>query len=199
MDRHAWNERYEATDLVWTAGPNQTFADEVGGLEPGTALDLAAGEGRNAIWLATQGWTATAVDFSDVALDKARQLAAARDVEIETVVADVTTHVPAAGAHDLVAVIYLHLPADDRRLVHQRAAAAVAPGGTLIVLGHDTTNLTEGHGGPQDVAVLYTPDDVVADLEGTGLTVTKAERVDRTVSTPDGDRTAIDALVVARR
>ncbi|HAS10153.1 MAG TPA: class I SAM-dependent methyltransferase [Acidimicrobiaceae bacterium] len=199
MDRHAWNARYEATDLVWTSGPNQTFADEVGGLEPGTALDLAAGEGRNAIWLATQGWTATAVDFSDVALDKARQLAEASDVEIETVVADVTTHVPPAGAYDLVAVIYLHLPADDRRLVHQRAAAAVAPGGTLIVLGHDTTNLTDGHGGPQDAAVLYTPDDVVADLEGTGLTVTKAERVDRTVSTPDGERTAIDALVVATR
>ena len=199
MDRHAWNERYEATDLVWTAGPNQTFADEVGGLEPGTALDLAAGEGRNAIWLATQGWTATAVDFSDVALDKARQLAEARDVAIETVVADVTTHVPAAGTYDLVAVIYLHLPADDRRPVHQRAAAAVAPGGTLVVLGHDTTNITDGHGGPQDAAVLYTPDDVVADLEGTGLTVTKAERVDRTVSTPDGDRTAIDALVVATR
>ena len=199
MDRHAWNERYEATDLVWTAGPNQTFADEVGGLEPGTALDLAAGEGRNAIWLATQGWTATAVDFSDVALDKARQLARGREVEIETVVADVTTHAPAAGAYDLVAVIYLHLPADDRRLVHQRAAAAVAPGGTLIVLGHDTTNLTDGHGGPQDATVLYTPDDVVADLEGTGLTVTKAERVHRTVSTPDGERTAIDALVVATR
>ncbi|HSP03763.1 MAG TPA: class I SAM-dependent methyltransferase [Acidimicrobiales bacterium] len=199
MDRDAWNERYEAADLVWTAGPNQTFADEVAGLEPGTALDLAAGEGRNAIWLATQGWTATAVDFSDVALDKARKLAEASEVEIETVVADVTTHVPPAGAYDLVAVIYLHLPEDERRLVHQRAAAAVAPGGTMVVLGHDTTNLTDGHGGPQDASVLYTPDDVVADLEGSGLTVTKAERVDRTVTTPDGDRTAIDALVVARR
>lgn len=199
MDRHAWNERYEATDLVWTAGPNQTFADEAGALEPGTALDLAAGEGRNAIWLAKQGWTATAVDFSDVALDKARQLAEASDVEIETLVADVTTHVPPAGAYDLVAVIYLHLPAGERPLVHQRAAAAVAPGGTLIVLGHDTTNLADGHGGPQDADVLYTPDDVVSDLEGTGLTVTKAERVNRTVTTPDGDRTAIDALVVARR
>ena len=199
MDRHAWNERYEATDLVWTAEPNQTFADEVGALEPGTALDLAAGEGRNAIWLAKQGWTATAVDFSDVALDKARQLAEASGVEIETVVADVTTHVPPTGAYDLVAVIYLHLPEDERRLVHQRAAAAVAPGGTMVVLGHDTTNLTDGHGGPQDASVLYTPDDVVADLEGSGLTVTKAERVDRTVTTPDGDRTAIDALVVARR
>lgn len=199
MDRDAWNERYEAADLVWTAGPNQTFADEVGGLAPGTALDLAAGEGRNAIWLATQGWAATAVDFSDVALDKARQLAEASEVEIETVVADVTTHVPPAGAYDLVAVIYLHLPEDERRLVHQRAAAAVAPGGTMVVLGHDTTNLTDGHGGPQDASVLFTPDDVVADLEGSGLTVTKAERVDRTVTTSDGDRTAIDALVVARR
>jgi 2-polyprenyl-3-methyl-5-hydroxy-6-metoxy-1,4-benzoquinol methylase len=199
MDRDAWNERYEAADLVWTAGPNQTFADEVGGLEPGTALDLAAGEGRNAIWLAKQGWAATAVDFSDVALDKARQLAEASQVEIETIVADVTTHVPPDGAYDLVAVIYLHLPDAERRLVHQRAAAAVAPGGTMIVLGHDTTNLTDGHGGPQDASVLYTPDDVVSDLEGTGLTVTKAERVHRTVTTPDGDRTAIDALVVARR
>ena len=199
MDRHAWNERYEATDLVWTAGPNQTFADEVAALTPGKALDLAAGEGRNAIWLATQGWKATAVDFSDVALDKARQLAEASGVEIETLVADVTTHVPPAGAYDLVAVIYLHLPASERRLVHQRAAEAVAPGGTMVVLGHDTTNLTDGHGGPQDAAVLYAPDDVVSDLEGTGLTVAKAERVHRAVSTPDGDRTAIDALVVARR
>jgi hypothetical protein len=139
------------------------------------------------------------VDFSDVALDKARQLAEASEIEIETVVADVTTHVPPAGAYDLAAVIYLHLPEDERRLVHQRAAAAVAPGGTMVVLGHDTTNLTDGHGGPQDASVLFTPDDVVADLEGSGLTVTKAERVDRTVTTSDGDRTAIDALVVARR
>lgn len=199
MDRHGWNERYAASELVWTAGPNQTFAAEVGALTPGTALDLAAGEGRNAIWLATQGWTATAVDFSDVGLDKARRLAEANGVEIATIVADVTEHVPPAGAYDLVAVIYLHLPADDRRLVHRRAADAVATGGTLVVLGHDTTNLTDGHGGPQDASVLYTPDDVVDDLAGTGLDIVKAERVQRVVTTDDGERTAIDALVVARR
>jgi SAM-dependent methyltransferase len=199
MDSHAWNERYEGSDLVWSAEPNRTFAEEVGALEPGRALDLGAGEGRNAIWLAQRGWAATAVDFSDVALGKARQLAAANDVEIETVVADVTAYEPPAAAHDLVAVIYLHLPEDQRRLVHQRAAAALAPGGTLVVLGHDTTNLTDGHGGPQDPSVLYTPDDVVADLDDTGLVVTRAERVHRTVSTADGERTAIDGLVVARR
>lgn len=199
MDRDAWNERYEAADLVWTAEPNRTFAAEVGALEPGTALDLGAGEGRNTIWLAEQGWAATAVDFSDVALARARQLAGERGVHIETVVADVTTHVPPAGAYDLVAVVYLHLPDRERRQVHQRAAAALAAGGTLIVLGHDTTNLTDGHGGPQDAAVLYTPDDVVADLDGTGLAVIKAERVHRPVTTPEGDRTAVDALVIARR
>jgi 2-polyprenyl-3-methyl-5-hydroxy-6-metoxy-1,4-benzoquinol methylase len=199
MDRQTWNDRYAAADLVWTAEPNRTFAAEVAALAPGRALDLGAGEGRNAIWLAKQGWTVTAVDFSDVALAKARQLAEASDAEVDTVVADVTTFVPPAGAYDLVAVIYLHLPASERTQVHLRAAEALTPGGTLVVLGHDTTNLTEGHGGPQDDAVLFTPDDVVSDLAPTDLTVVKAERVHRTVTTPDGDRTAIDALVTARR
>ena len=199
MDRQGWNDRYAAADLVWTAEPNRTFATETASLPPGKALDLGAGEGRNAIWLAQRGWTATAVDFSDVALAKAAQLAEASDVEIETIAADVTTYTPPTRAYDLVAVIYLHLPARQRTQVHRRAAAALNPGGTLVVLGHDTTNLTDGHGGPQDAEVLFTPDDVVSDLEATGLTVIKAERVHRTVTTPDGDRTAIDALVTARR
>ena len=191
MDRHAWNDRYAAADLVWTAEPNRTFAAETASLPPGKALDLGAGEGRNAIWLAQQGWTATAVDFSE--------LAEASDVEIDTIVADVTTYTPPTRAYDLVAVIYLHLPASERTQVHRRAAAALNPGGTLVVLGHDTTNLTDGHGGPQDAEVLFTPDDVVSDLEPTGLTVIKSGRVQRKVTTADGDRIAIDALVTARR
>ena len=199
MDSSEWNARYEATELVWTAGPNQTFAAEVGSLPPGNALDLAAGEGRNAIWLAEHGWKVTAVDFSDVALRKAEQRAEHAGVEITTVVSDVTEHTFPAEAFDLVAVIFLHLRGEQRRAVHRRAAAAVAPGGTMIVLGHDSTNIADGHGGPQDPAVLYTPDDVVADLDGTGLTVTKAERIERPVTTPEGEATAIDALVVARR
>jgi 2-polyprenyl-3-methyl-5-hydroxy-6-metoxy-1,4-benzoquinol methylase len=91
MDRHAWNDRYAAANLVWTAEPNRTFAAEAAALPPGSALDLGAGEGRNATWLARQGCAVTAVDFSDVALRKARQLAEASGVEIDSVVADVTT------------------------------------------------------------------------------------------------------------
>lgn len=197
MDAEGWNRRYATSDLVWTAEPNRFLVEEVGGLAPGRALDLAAGEGRNAVWLARQGWAVTAVDFSDVGLDKARQLAEAAGVDVELVCADATE--PIAGTYDLVVVLYLHLPAAQRRLAHRGAAGAVAPGGTLLVLGHDTTNLTDGVGGPQDPAVLFSAADVVDDLDATGLTVRRADAVHRTVATDTGDRTAIDALVRAER
>ena len=77
MDSEAWDERYAATELVWSAEPNQFVAAECADLAPGRAVDLAAGEGRNAIWLAGRGWAVTAVDFSSVALERGRRLAAA--------------------------------------------------------------------------------------------------------------------------
>jgi len=198
MDRDGWNQRYDAAELVWTAGPNATFAELAAELEVGRALDLGAGEGRNAIWLATRGWDVTAVDFSDVAMAKAAQLAAHAGVEITTVAADVADYEP-PGEFQLVAVVYLHLPAAIRPIVHRRAASAVAPGGTLIVLGHDTTNIAEGYGGPQDRDVLFTPDDVVADIADIGLEVEQRVRVHRNVERDGVIHTAIDALVVAHR
>ena len=197
MDAEAWNRRYATSDLIWTAEPNRLLVQEVVGLPPGRALDLGAGEGRNAVWLARQGWRVTAVDFSDVGLAKARRLAEAAGVELNLVCADATR--PVGGQFDLVVVLYLHLPAEKRRLALRNAAAALAPGGTLIVLGHDSSNLTDGFGGPQDASVLFTAADVVGDLEGAGLAVKRAEAVPRTVSTDDGDRTAVDALVRAER
>lgn len=198
MDRDVWNRRYETSELVWTAEPNQFLVAETAGLVPGRALDLGAGEGRNAVWLAEHGWTVTAVDFSDVGLAKARDLASSRGVSIDTVCED-ATRFHATSAFDLVVVLYLQLPADLRRAAYTGAAAALAPGGTLLVVGHDSTNLTEGYGGPQDEAVLFSPDDVVADLAGSGLVIERAERVARSISTADGERRAIDALVRARR
>ncbi|MFD0328131.1 methyltransferase domain-containing protein [Streptacidiphilus monticola] len=78
MDAEDWDRRYAAEELVWSAGPNRFVAEELAGLTPGRALDLAAGEGRNALWLAEQGWRVDAVDWSAVGLDKARRAAAAR-------------------------------------------------------------------------------------------------------------------------
>jgi SAM-dependent methyltransferase len=153
--------------------------------------------GRNAIWLAERGWRVTGVDYSEVALAEARRRAAERGVQVDWVLADVTEWTPPAEAFDLVAVLYLQLPAHERRLVLERAAASLAQGGRIVVLGHDLSNLTEGWGGPSTPEVLFTPQDVAAELAG--LAVERAERVVRRVEDEDGVHEAIDALVRARR
>jgi SAM-dependent methyltransferase len=194
--REDWNARYAAADLLWTADPNRLFATEVEGLEPGRALDVACGEGRNAVWLAERGWRVTGIDFSDVALAKGARLAESRGVEVEWVVADVVAHELGTQVFDLVAVLYLQLPHAELTRVLRSAAAALAPGGTLVVIGHDTTNLTDGYGGPRDASVLFTPEEVVAELGELGeLGVERAETVRRVVSLEDGGATALDAFV----
>ena len=199
VDREEWNRRYAGTELLWTARPNRFLVGEADDLRPGRALDLACGEGRNAVWLAEQGWRVTGVDFSDVALAKARELAAARGVEADWVQADLLDYRPERRAYDLVLLFYLQLPADQRREIVRAAADAVAAGGTLLVVAHDSSNLEHGHGGPKEAAVLYTAADVVSDLDGSRLEIERAEWVERPVATTDGDETALDALVRARR
>ena len=202
MDAGAWDERYAASELVWSREPNQFVAAELADLPPGTAVDLAAGEGRNAIWLASRGWSATAVDFSQVALDKGARLA--EDLDVTWVCADATTW-QAPRPVDLVVMAYFQVPADDRRRAVRSAAGMLRPGGTLLLVAHDSTNLAEGTGGPQDPAVLMTADDVVSDLDGIDVEVVRAERVAREVRSADehgGEerRTAWDCLVrVVRR
>lgn len=197
MEREDWNRKHEEGEHHFGGAPNRFLVAEAAELPPGRALDLACGAGRNAVWLAEQGWTVLGVDFSDVALASGRELAAERGVEVEWVEADVRDWVPAPSRFDLVAILYLQLPADERRLVLERAAAAVAPGGTVVVVGHDLQNLNGGHGGPKDPRMLFTPDDIAAELPG--LEVEKAERVLRPVQTQDGEVQAIDALVRVRR
>jgi SAM-dependent methyltransferase len=191
VNADAWNRRYAEQELVWSAGPNRFLVAEVADLPPGRALDLACGEGRNAIWLAERGWQVTAVDFAEVAVDKGR----ARTDAVDFVVADVLEYEPDEAAYDLVIVFYLQLPHDELDRVLRRAARAVAPGGTFLLVGHDLRNLTEGHGGPKDASVLYRAEDVPASLPG--LEVVRAEPVERPVE--DEGAVAIDALVRARR
>jgi SAM-dependent methyltransferase len=199
VDSSEWDARYAAADLVWSATPNAVVARETEGLTPGRALDLAAGEGRNAIWLASRGWRVTAVDFSAVATRRIRELAddrlAAAADRVTPVTADLMAWTPDPGSADLVILAYLQLVPKERRHAHRTAAAALAPGGTLLLVAHHSDNLRDGVGGPQDPAVLFTAADVEADLDGTGLVVERAERVDRVV--PTG--VALDVLVRAHR
>jgi SAM-dependent methyltransferase len=202
MDSHAWDERYAGTELVWSRGPNQFVEQRLADLPPGRAVDLACGEGRNAIWLAGRGWRVHGVDFSQVAVDKGRTLAEHAGVEVAWARGDATSWQPPEPV-DLVVVAYLQLPAADRRAAARNAVRMLAPGGTLLWVAHDSTNLAEGTGGPQDPAVLMTAEDVLADLDAAevpAVDVVEAGRVERVVAAEDGHgaeqhRTAYDALV----
>lgn len=202
-DATFWDERYSAPGRVWSGRPNPWLVVEAADLAPGRALDVGAGEGADAVWLAERGWYVTAVDFSSVALARVAEVAAAAGVtqRVATVQADVTAWSPPAGAYDLVAVHFLHLPAPARATALRTAWSAVAPGGTLLVVGHDTRNAEEGHGGPPDPAVLFTADDVLADLADAvagGAAVVVAERRAREVSGVAG-AVALDSVVVLTR
>lgn len=194
-----WDERYAASHQVWSANPNAEVEAIVGGWKPdragqdrrgGRALDLGAGEGRHAAWLASLGWRVTAVDFSAVGLGKGEAEASRRGQRVDWVVADVRSWQPPEGQlFDLVLVAYLHLPED----VLSRASRWLAPGGALVIVGHALRNLTEGVGGPSDASLLHTVEDLRA--ASAGLEVERCEEVVR--PTEGGD--AIDAVLVARR
>ncbi|WP_280340871.1 class I SAM-dependent methyltransferase [Nocardia neocaledoniensis] len=219
MDAAEWDARYAQSELVWGAPPNSTVVEYVYGLdrrvplvadEPGgtppplpRALDLACGEGRHALWLATHGWQVDAVDFAQVGIDKGRTVAARLSRSVRSRVtwrcADITDLAAAdiTGPYELILMVFVHLPAEQRGALLRELAAMVSPGGMLLVLGHDTRNITDGYGGPQDPAILFTPEDVRAELgeAGAHLTIRVADMVLRPTEGPD----AIDALVVAER
>lgn len=198
MDQRTWDARYAEQDLVWTRGPNATVAAEVADLTPGRALDLAGGEGRNAIWLAQHGWRVELVEFSPVALQKAARWAEEAQVAVRCTQADLTGS-PQLAPADLVLLVYLQLPRAASSQVTRLAASLVEPGGTLLIVAHARRNLTEGVGGPPDPDVLRTVDEVVEDLAGTGLSVEVAREVTRPVETDQGTRDAIDLVVRAGR
>jgi SAM-dependent methyltransferase len=198
MDREDWDQRYRQKDFVWPIEPNRFLVPEVEGLQPGKALDLAAGQGHNAVWLATRGWAVTAVDWSEAGLAKGRLLAEHQAVTVDWVVADLREWEPPERAFDLTVILYLQPPADLRSLVWRKAAGSLADGGRLIVIGHDMANLTEGWGGPSQRGFLYTPEEV-AEAVAVELEVVRAERVLRPVETDEGLRHAVDNIVVAVR
>jgi SAM-dependent methyltransferase len=198
VDQREWDELYGSHELVWTAEANRFVVEELAGLAAGRALDLGTGEGRNAIWLAERGWQVTAVDFSAVGLAKAAELAAGHGVTgVRWVEADLREYQPGPAAYDLVLLAYVHLPPDEFGALLQMAASALAPGGTLLVVGHDVDNIAHGHGGPQDPRILHRVQDVVAALPG--LAIQRAEQARRPVLTGDGERAAIDSVVRAQR
>ncbi|MCX4096290.1 class I SAM-dependent methyltransferase [Nocardia sp. alder85J] len=202
-----WDARYAHSELVWGTPPHPIVAEQATALqrsllpsrtgEPPRALDLGCGEGRHTLWLATHGWQVTAVDFSQVGIDKGRTLAArlSRSARgrITWHCADVTD--PAAGPDgpfELVLLTCLHLPPEQRRAVLRRAADLLIPDGLLLVLGHDPADPVAAE---HDPATLFTPEDILRDLAC--LAGQLRERVADRVSRADADHP--DILVLMTR
>jgi len=198
-----WDERYAGSELIWGAGANRWVAQHTATLNPGRAVDLACGEGRNAVYLAERGWHVVGVDFSAVAIDKARQLEQSRadggaaHPPVRWVCADVTDYHP--DPIDLALLVYLHLRPPARQAVLTAAVAALAPGGTVLVVGHNTRNIAEGTGGPQDPGLLYTAADIVTDLAGIAPELVVDSATEPLREVPGADRPAIDTVVRAHR
>ena len=197
MSNVFWDDRYAkaaaAGTAIWSRQPNAWIAQVTGTLPPGTAIDLAAGEGRNALWLASRGWTVTAVDFSATGLSIGRTRAAEAGLELGWVTADATTWVSPTPV-DLVVIAYLQLPAAELSSAISNAIASLAIGGTLALIGHDSENLEHGVGGPKDAAMLH--DLEVVRSAAAGLDITECRRYDRT--TADGG-VAIDTILLATK
>lgn len=198
MDARDWDLRWTDKLLHAHGEPSSVVLAELEGLASGRALDFGCGNGRHAMWLAERGWRVTAVDFSTEALRQARQRSAASGIHVDWVEADLIDYEPESQAFDLVLVAYLHIPRGDRGPILAKASAAVATGGTLLLVGHDMTNIGTGAPGPTSPALLYTPTDIVPELPE--LEIERAEQVRRPVELDDGSEVeAIDALVLATR
>jgi SAM-dependent methyltransferase len=203
-DREFWEERYRSVSQVWSGRPNVQLVDEVSDLPPGTALDMACGEGGDALWLAARGWRVTGVDLAQAALDRVEQAAAAAGPDIaarvRTVRSDVTGWDAGGERYDLVTTHFLHLPPADRAVAFARLSDAVAPGGTLLVVAHHASDLGTTIGRPDVPDLFFAPEDVVAALRPGEWDVRVAEARPRTAQDPDGrDVTIRDTVVRAVR
>ncbi len=198
-----WDERYRSASRLWSGDPNPQLVAEVAGLQPGRALDAGCGEGADAIWLAQRGWEVVACDISGVALERAAQHAAETDEgaakRIEWRHVDLLQHPPERDGFDLVSSQFLHLPPEPRARLYHSLAAAVSPGGTLLIVGHDPSDLDTGVRRPRMPGVLFTAEELAASLDE-DWTVAVAQARPRAGTTPEGqDVTVHDAVVRAVR
>jgi SAM-dependent methyltransferase len=198
-----WDERYRSSQRVWSGNPNPQLVAEAAGRPPGRALDVGCGEGADAIWLARSGWSVVAADISGVALERgarhARDTDPAAAARIEWRQADLLANPPEPGSFDLVSAQFMHLPPQPRTRLFTALAAAVRPGGMLLVVGHHPSDLTTGVARPPTPERFYTSDDIAGLLDDS-WTVQVSEARPRQASTPDGAEVTIhDAVMVATR
>jgi SAM-dependent methyltransferase len=154
-----WDDRYRERAALWSGNPNGALVADVTGLSPGRALDVGCGEGADAIWLAERGWIVTGLDISAVAIERAQAAGAGRGVDVSWIVGDLATVDIPARSYDLVSLQYAPLLRGDDYAVARTLLAAVAPGGTFLVAGHDLKKGSDRKGGDHGHRSTFDPAD----------------------------------------
>jgi SAM-dependent methyltransferase len=179
-----WDQRYESEIYSYGKIPIPFLVESVAGMNSGRAICLGAGEGRNAVWLAGQGFETTALDFSGVGLQKAEKLAMEHGVPIETIRADITEWDPGSRQWDLITLFYLHLMPDQRENAHRKAAAMLAPGGKILLQGFTPRQQGRGTGGPggmetgQKEPRFIEPDELIKEFESLKILLLEELEID---------------------
>lgn len=204
MDSKYWDDKYATQEFIYTKVVNRFVAELCGDLEVSgsqRAIELAGGEGRNAVWLAKQGWHVENVDFSQKALDKYLALAKEEGVAelCSANCADALNFEPMVSPVELAVIGYLQIPEAQLEVAARRIAGFVAPGGRLMGVWHSRDNLAGGFGGPRDPDVLPNVESITKALEGTGLTIEILENREGQIQTKEGLKPSTTLVLLATR
>jgi SAM-dependent methyltransferase len=197
-----WDDRYGSAGRLWSGQPNAQFAAQVADLSPGEALEAGCGEGADAIWLAQRGWTVTGVDVSAVALERAASASGQAGGDVARRITwqreDLLTWVPEPERYDLVSAQFMHFPPAELAAFHQGLAAAVRPGGTLLLIAHHPDDVHAQRKGRPDL--FWYAEDIAASLEAERWEVRVAEGAGRLAEDLDGQQLMVrDTVLRAAR
>jgi SAM-dependent methyltransferase len=204
FDEEFWNERYRSHTALWSGDPNRHLVEEAGELAPGAALDVGAGEGADAIWLARRGWQVTGVDISSVALERAASYAAGAGEDVAERITwdqrDLLEWEPPAARFDLVSAQYLHLPRGPRQALFDRLAQSVAIGGTLLIVGHHPSDMQTTMPRPKMPELFFSADEISERLDPASWQVVTNAAAAHSATDPEGRSVTIhDTVLRARR
>ena len=177
--RDFWNEKFANTEYAYGTEPNEFLAASVAKLKPGAALSLAEGEGRNAVWLAQQGFTVSSIEQSEKGVAKTLRLALQRGIIVMAERGELETFHIQPNSWDLIVSIYAHTPQELRRKLHRQVVAGLKPGGVFILEAYTPAQIPNNTGGPKDASLMPTAELLRSELNG--LVFDHIEEVERDV------------------